>query len=119
MTTTPSSHEPGPGPDPEAERLAPLRAEIDRLDAEIVALLGERFAVVRQIAAVKARTGMARAGVGRAGLPADRPEREAEIRARLARLAEEEGLDPDLVQRLYGEIFAAAARLQEALGSDR
>ncbi|AWK87054.1 chorismate mutase [Azospirillum thermophilum] len=85
--------------------LAPLRAEIDALDDEIVALLGKRLAVVHRVAAVKAQ----------AGLPAVLPDRIAAVKARAADRGRAVGLDPDFVANLYQMIIDEACRVEEGL----
>ena len=64
-----------------------LRAAIDDVDERLIKLLAERFAVTRRVGYLKAEQGMA---------PID-ADREAEIEAKSRRLAEENGLDSDLV----------------------
>lgn len=68
-----------------------LRARIDELDRAILRLLGERFAHVRLLGRAKAL----------AGLALENPEREAELRALHLQAAQREGLDPELVRRLF------------------
>ncbi|MBI4185229.1 MAG: chorismate mutase [Proteobacteria bacterium] len=70
--------------------LAEVRAGIDRIDREIVRLLVERQGYVRQAARLKER---------RADVIV--PERIEEIAARVRALAEAEGGDPDLVERIF------------------
>ncbi|HEY0836924.1 MAG TPA: chorismate mutase [Azospirillum sp.] len=85
--------------------LAPLRAEIDAIDAELVALLGRRFGVVRRVAAVKHRH----------GLPAVLPERIDEVKRQAAAWGEAVGLDPGFVAGLYQMIIDEACRTEEHL----
>jgi len=85
------------------EALAPFRRQIDALDDEIVRLLAERFAVVRQVAEVKrARK-----------IPAVLPDRIAAVKARAAKNAAPLGLDPDFMRRLYGLIIDEACRIED------
>ncbi len=78
-----------------------LRAEIDRLDAELVALLQRRAAAAQKI------------GVLKGGAPAYRPEREAEI---LNRIAKEKGiLPPERLAAIFREIMSACRGLEEAI----
>jgi len=90
-------------PDDARALLAPFRAQIDALDARIVALLGERFAVVRQVAALKAQHGIPPALADRL----DEVVRHAEAHARQA------GLDPAMVAQIYRVMLEAACRLED------
>ena len=83
-----------------------LRAEIDRIDQEILDLLVARSAVVRRIGEVK--------GDRLDGRPALRPAREAQILRRLAERAN--GRFPAAVLvRMWRELIAAQTRLQAPL----
>jgi len=85
--------------------LEDFRRQIDAIDDRLLALLGERFAVVREVAAYKAPR----------GIPAIIPERVSEVRERCAAEGLRHGLDPDLVRRLYDLLIGEACRLEEAL----
>ncbi|MCW5697973.1 MAG: chorismate mutase [Bauldia sp.] len=73
---------------------AEIRAEIDRLDRALVALLGERFAYVRRMAAVKQDPGEA--------LDPDRVE---DVLARVVAEARAQGLDPDLIEAMWRQLI--------------
>jgi chorismate mutase / prephenate dehydratase len=83
-----------------------LRAEIDRIDQQILELLIERSTVVRRIGEVK--------GDRLDGRPALRPAREAQI---LRRLAERAGgrFPTAVLVRMWRELVAAHTRLQAPL----
>ena len=87
------------------EALVPFRRRIDELDDEIMRLLAERFAVVRQVAQVKRRE----------GIPAVLPDRVEEVKARAARNADPIGLDPSFARRLYAIIIDEACALEDDL----
>lgn len=87
------------------EVLSAYRARIDRIDSEIVRLLAERYAVVREVAEVK----------GRAGIAPVLPERIEAVKARVARLGAERGLEPRLMRALYSLIIDEACALEERL----
>lgn len=74
--------------------LAEVRAQIDRVDAKILRLLGARARLVAEAWAIKEAQ----------GTPAIDPEREAEILAQLQALALTEGLNPADVLRIWQEI---------------
>lgn len=70
-----------------------IRAEIDRLDRRIIELLGKRFHYVLAAAKFKSSETAVRA-----------PERlESMLRERRA-WAEEQGLQPDVIERLYRDL---------------
>ncbi|CAO3419513.1 chorismate mutase [Azospirillum doebereinerae] len=85
--------------------LAPLRAEIDAIDDEIVALLGKRLSVVHRVAVVK----MAE------GLPAILPDRVEAVKALAAERGLDYGLDPVFMAALYQTIIDEACRVEEGI----
>ena len=85
------------------EALNDLRQDIDALDAQLAALYRRRMDVAARIAAVKREQ----------GLPVLQPEREQEIRARLAELAAP-ALQPGM-QAWFGALRAASRDWQEGL----
>jgi len=95
-----------PPMDPTAPPLEDLRAEIDRIDQEVLSLLMERSAVVRRIGDVK--------GNLLDGRPALRPAREAQILRRLADGARGR-LPTAVLVRVWRELIAANTRLQAPL----
>jgi chorismate mutase len=94
--------------DPAQDELARLRAEIDRIDDDVVALLLERIGVVHRIGAVKTAAGGQQGGI------ALRPAREAEIIRRLAAAAGS-ALPAAALTRMWRELLAATTRLQTPL----
>jgi isochorismate pyruvate lyase len=77
----------------ECSSIDDIRTEIDRIDRQIVALIGERAGYVQAAAKFKVSTADVRAA-----------ERfEAMMRQRRA-WAEEQGLDPDMVEKLYRDM---------------
>ncbi len=102
---TPMTTASAPKLSPEEERalLAPYRAKIDSLDSQIVALLGQRFDVVRDVAALKAKNGIAPI----------LPDRIEEVVQRARAKAEKEGVDPQLVEQVYRIIIDAACKLED------
>ena len=74
----------------DCQTLDEVRAQIDRIDGEIVALLAERTGYARQAGRLKLTVDDVRA-----------PIRVEQIVARARRLAAELGAPPDLVERLY------------------
>ena len=78
-----------------------MRAQIDRIDAQIVALIGERAGYARQAERFKATAADVRA-----------PARVEQVVARVRRLAAEHGAEPDLVERVYRTMIEAFTELQ-------
>ncbi|MCJ8141521.1 chorismate mutase [Ancylobacter sp. A5.8] len=71
--------------------LLPFRAEIDRIDAQIVELLARRFEVVKHVIAVKKTEGLA----------ALLPERVEDVVEKVCAQAETQGVPPELVEKLW------------------
>ena len=84
-----------------ADDIQKLRAEIDRLDDELAALLQRRAAAAQKIGALKG------------GAPAYRPEREAEV---LRRISGNPGILPaERLLAVFREIISACRGLEEAI----
>jgi isochorismate pyruvate lyase len=75
--------------------LADVRAEIDRLDREIIRALGERFEYVKAAARFKADSAEVAA-----------PDRVAVMLEQRRAWAVESGLNPDVVERLYRDLVS-------------
>ena len=87
-----------------AMTLEELRREIQRVDADIIALLGERMSIVRAIGEVKRSQGIAVVD----------PAREAAVVAYVAQLARDAGLPEDAVRELFWRIMALSRKEQHA-----
>ena len=72
-----------------------VREQIDRVDEEIVRLLGERSSLVRQAVRFKRSADEARA-----------PARVEQVVARVRGLAGNAGADPELVEQVYRAMIA-------------
>ena len=94
----------GPGTDLTTQALAPLRARIDGIDHEIVALLNERAQIALEIGRIKRVTG--RRSVRDAA-------REAEVLERVTSASAGLFPEPELVS-LYRKLIAATRRVQHA-----
>lgn len=81
--------------------LADVRAAIDRLDDQIVALLAQREQHVRRAASLKEDAAAVRA-----------PDRRAQVMARLGERAREEGVDPGVVTAVYTAMIDAFIELE-------
>jgi isochorismate pyruvate lyase len=93
----------------ECETMADIRAEIDRLDEELVALFAERVAYIDRAAEIKA-------GVG---LPARINSRVEEVVANVRRHAEARGLPPEKLEKLWRKLIDWSIEREEGhLGKD-
>jgi chorismate mutase len=88
-----------------AAELQRLRHSIDNMDAALVHLLAERFAITQQVGVLKAAHGLP---------PAD-PAREAQQIARLRALAEQAQLDPEFAEKFLTFVVAEVVRHHEAV----
>ena len=88
-----------------AAELQRLRHSIDNMDAALVHLLAERFAITQQVGVLKAAHGLP---------PAD-PAREARQIARLRALAEDAQLDPEFAEKFLTFVVAEVVRHHEAV----
>ena len=88
------------------ERLEALRAELDRIDADLVDLLGRRYRTIRDVAEHKRLTGIA----------VMQPSRVEEVLATRLQRAREAELDPRLVERLWTTIITHACQVENVVG---
>jgi monofunctional chorismate mutase len=77
-------------------KLSALRARIDSIDADIIALLGKRFEATNQVGLMKAKF----------ELSAVDHERENAQRLRYTNLARQYGLSDELVQAIFKTVIA-------------
>jgi 4-amino-4-deoxychorismate mutase len=85
--------------------LAPFRDRLDRLDAEIVRLLGERFDVCREVACYKRRH----------AIPMMQPGRVAEVRARYLARGAEVGLPAGFTADLFELLIGATCKMEDEI----
>ena len=89
--------------------MAELRAEIDRLDAELVALFAHRTGYIDRAAEIKSD----------AGLPARIDARVEEVVSNVRRHAEAHGLPPDKLEKLWRKLIDwSIEREEDKLGKD-
>ncbi len=96
MSTPTDDHNEGP-PD-----LADLRAEIERIDRDLIRHIARRVELARQVGVVKHA----------AGLPALDPAREASVIRRVSEIAREEGAPEEDVRYLFWHIIGMSRRAQ-------
>ncbi|MBE9011267.1 isochorismate lyase [Pseudanabaenaceae cyanobacterium LEGE 13415] len=77
----------------QCESMADIRAEIDCLDRQVVALLGQRFTYVRAASKFKTSEAAVRA-----------PERFQTMLQQRRTWAEEEGLNADAIEKMYRDL---------------
>lgn len=85
--------------------LDPFRRRLDRLDDQIARLLGERFAVCREIALHKQAH----------GIPMMQPSRVTEVRARYLARGAEVDLPADFTAGLFELLIGATCRMEDEL----
>lgn len=88
--------------------MAHVRAEIDRLDAELVALFAQRTAYIDRAAAIKAGIGM----------PARVGDRVEEVVANVRAHAVAHGLPPDTLEKLWRKVIDWSIAREEAVLAD-
>ena len=89
--------------------MAELRAEIDRLDAELVALFAQRTGYIDRAAEIKSDI----------GLPARIDVRVEEVVANVRRHATAHGLPPDKLEKLWRKLVDwSIEREEDVLGKD-
>lgn len=79
----------------ECADLAEIRVEIDRIDRDVIATLGERFQYVKAAAKFKKNPGEVAA-----------PERVTAMLEQRRKWATEAGLHPDVVEKIYRELVS-------------
>ena len=93
----------------ECDTMADLRVQIDRIDAELVALFAERVSFIDRAAQIK--TG--------AGLPARIEDRVEDVVSKVRAHAVSHGLPPDKLEKLWRKLIDWSIEREEAvLGPD-
>jgi chorismate mutase len=90
------------------DELELLRRQIDDVDERFVELLAERFRITRRVGHIKAER----------GLPAQDAEREAQIDAKVRRLAAEHELDEGLVSDVLRAVIDRVVAEHRELAPD-
>ncbi len=97
-------------PPEQCRDMTELRAAIDELDARLVALLARRAGYIDRASEIKLDI----------DLPARIPVRVEEVVSHVRARAEQEGLDPDLAERLWRQLIDwSIAREAQVLGEPR
>lgn len=86
-----------------AKSLESLRLEIDAADKALVEVLAKRFAIVDEVLGVKRAK----------GLPAFIPERVEVVVAHVRKLAEAQGLNADIAEKLWRVLISETIAYEE------
>lgn len=87
------------------EDLSNFRSALDRIDAQLIELLGQRFDVCRKVANYKRLY----------DVPMMQPGRVQEVLNRNAELAESHSVNPEFVRELYTLVIGEACRLEDEI----
>ena len=87
------------------EQLAKYRVALNTIDEQIIALLGQRYAIIRNVARHKKEQGIA----------IMQQDRVNEIKDRCADMATRQQVDPDFVRKLYALIIDEACRIEDEI----
>lgn len=85
--------------------LKPHREAIDKLDDQILKLLGKRFDVVRKVAVIKSEN----------DFPSYISDRVVQVRERNAETGKKYGIDPEFVKMLYSLIIYQSCAVEDML----
>jgi len=85
------------------EKLTAYRESIDAIDAQLVELLGRRYAICREVARLKKAHDIPMMQTGRV----------EQVKQRCARLAAQHEVDPDFIRELYALIIGEACRIED------
>jgi chorismate mutase len=85
--------------------LEPFRRRLDQIDEQIAGLLGERFAVCREVARYKSEH----------EIPMMQPDRVVEVRARYLARGAEAHLPADFTAELFELLIGATCRMEDEL----
>lgn len=90
------------------EIMKPYRQRIDDLDDQIIELLAERTAVIREVGHLKHEK----------GIPSIIQQRVDEVRERNAKHAAEKGMDADLVRQIYTLLIDRSCTLEDEIKAE-
>lgn len=88
-------------------QLLEVREKIDLVDAQLIEILAQRFALTQQVGLLKASN----------SLTAVDANREAQKLAKLQALCEERGLNSELITQLFTKIMAQAVKNHELIAA--
>ena len=85
------------------------RSMLNSIDEQIITLLGQRYAICRNVAKHKKEQ----------QIPMMQHDRVNEVKERCADLALKQQINPDFVRELYGLIIDEACRIEESIINNR
>ncbi|MEZ0260979.1 MAG: chorismate mutase [Alphaproteobacteria bacterium] len=85
--------------------LKPHRAQIDKIDAQLIKLLGKRFGVVKKVADVKIKH----------NIPAFLGDRVEQVKRQAAEQGAQYGIDEEFIRTLYTLIIYQSCALEDAM----
>ena len=85
--------------------LKEIRAQLDKLDSELVLLLAKRLSLIPKVAEYKKAN----------NLPQYQPEREKQIIESKRKIAVENNINPDLVENIFKSIIEEAHRIEKPI----
>jgi len=91
------------------DELQSLREQIDRLDAALVYVLGQRFACTEKIGRIKKDR----------GLPGYDEQRETSQKERLFHLAADAGLAPGVMEKIFETVTAAVRERHDQIRHEK
>ena len=91
-----------------SDPLQAFRAEIDQIDAQLLALLKRRFDVCREVALYKRH----------AVIPMMQAGRVQQVKEKARRMAAAHGIDENFISAIYDLIIAEACRLEDRIIDD-
>ena len=89
--------------------LIKYRAALNTIDEQIIMLLGQRYAICRDVANHKIEH----------GIPVMQHDRVSEVKDRCADLAVGQQVNPEFVRQLYSLIIDEACRIEKSIVNDR
>lgn len=85
--------------------LLEVREKIDQIDAKLIEILAQRFALTQKVGMLKASKALNAVDAGR----------EAQKLAKLQELCEAQGLNPELISELFTKIMAEVVKNHELI----
>ena len=86
-------------------KLLKFRKRIDVIDEKLVKLIHERLEICKDVAVYKSEN----------DIPMMQPERVKEVMVKRRKLADDLGINPDLIEKIYGLIVEEACILEDEI----